>query len=304
MAKSILVVGSVALDSVKTSMGETDHALGGSAVYFSLAASEFAPVRVVGVVGDDFPASGRKLLSGKGIALDGLETVAGGKTFHWAGTYDKDFRVATTLKTELNVFQSFRPKLGEKEKNCEILFLANIDPDLQLSVLSQMRAPKLVACDTMNFWISGKKASLVRLLKHVDIFFINEEEIRQLTGEYNIIKAGRKTMKMGPQALVVKKGDCGAMLFFKDSIVPVPACAVEDVKDPTGAGDSFGGGFMGSLAAARRWDTLPELTKAMFYGTVIASFNVESFSVKRLGSLSRAELHSRFRKFTGLLKVS
>lgn len=304
MAKSILVVGSVALDSVKTSEGETRRALGGSAVYFSLAASEFAPVRVVGVVGDDFPEYGRALLAKKGIALDGLETVPGGKTFHWAGSYDKDFSVATTLKTELNVFQSFRPKLGEKERACDILFLANIDPELQLSVLSQMSRPKLVACDTMNFWISGKKPSLLKLLKHVDIFFINEEEIRQLTGEYNIIKAGRKALKLGPSTLVVKKGDSGAMLFFKNDIVPVPACAVEDVKDPTGAGDSFGGGFMGYLAASHRWDTLAELTKAMFYGTVIASFNVESFSVERLSRLSDSELRNRFKKFTGLLKVS
>ncbi|HOW88876.1 MAG TPA: PfkB family carbohydrate kinase, partial [Elusimicrobiales bacterium] len=246
MKNTILVVGSVALDSVRTIHGSTTRALGGSAVHFSLSASQFTPVRVVGVVGEDFPPKCRRLLERRNICLEGLQVMPG-KTFHWKGRYDRDFKNALTIATHLNVFQHFKPRLNRAHKECGVLFLANIDPDLQRDVLDQMAKPRLVACDTMNYWISLKKKSLVRLLSRVNLLFVNEEEARQLTREYNLIKAARILAAMGPRAIVVKRGDSGAMLFYDGKVLSIPARPVEKVVDPTGAGDTFAGGFMGYL---------------------------------------------------------
>jgi len=302
MKNTILVVGSVALDSVDTIHGSTKRALGGSAVHFSLSASQFTPVKMVGVVGQDFPEKYRGYLKRRNISLEGMEVLPG-KTFHWVGRYDRDYKNAETIATELNVFEQFKPKLNEDHKRCGVLFLANIDPDLQRSVLDQMGEPRLVACDTMNYWISLKKPSLLKLLKKVDMLFVNEEEARQLTGEYNLIKAARLIMKMGPRGIVVKRGDAGAMLFFKDNVLSVPAHPIEKVVDPTGAGDTFAGGFMGYLAAAPDWKNFDVIRRAMSYGTVMSSFAVEDFSTKRVGTVSKPQICSRFNKYVDNLHI-
>jgi sugar/nucleoside kinase (ribokinase family) len=302
MDKTILVVGSVALDSVKTIHGDTKRALGGSAVHFSLSASQFSPVKMLGVVGEDFPPQFRKFLKRRNICQQGLEVMPG-KTFHWVGQYDRDYKNAETIATELNVFEQFKPKLNADHARCGVLFLANIDPDLQREVLDQMAKPRLVACDTMNYWISLKKPSLLKLLKKVDMLFVNEEEARQLTGEYNLIKAARRIMKMGPRGIVVKRGDAGAMLFFKDNVLSVPAHPIEKVVDPTGAGDTFAGGFMGYLAAAPDWKNFDVIRRAMACGTVMSSFSVEDFSVKRVGGITKKEIDSRYGKYVGALHI-
>jgi sugar/nucleoside kinase (ribokinase family) len=302
MKNTILVVGSVALDSVSTIHGSTKRALGGSAVHFSLSASQFSPVKMVGVVGEDFPKKYRGYLTRRNISLEGMEVLPG-KTFHWVGRYDRDYKNAETIATHLNVFEQFKPKLNAEHKRCGVLFLANIDPDLQRSVLDQMGRPRLVAADTMNYWISLKKPSLLKLLKKVDMLFVNEEESRQLTGEYNLIKAARLIMKMGPRGIVVKRGDAGAMMFFKDNVLSVPAHPIEKVVDPTGAGDTFAGGFMGYLAAAPDWKNFDVIRRAMSYGTVMSSFSVEDFSTKRVGTISKPQICSRFDKYVDNLHV-
>ncbi len=302
MKNTILVVGSVALDSVKTMHGDTARALGGSAVHFSLSASKFSPVKMVGVVGEDFPQRFRKFLNRRNICLAGMEVMPG-KTFHWVGQYDQDYKNAETIATELNVFEQFKPKLNADHARCGVLFLANIDPDLQREVLDQMGKPRLVACDTMNYWISLKKPSLLKLLKKVDMLFVNEEEARQLTGEYNLIKAARLIMKMGPRGIVVKRGDAGAMLFFKDNVLSVPAHPIEKVVDPTGAGDTFAGGFMGYLAAAPDWKNFNVIRRAMSYGTVMSSFSVEDFSVNRVGGITKKEICARYGKYVDALHI-
>jgi sugar/nucleoside kinase (ribokinase family) len=302
MKNTILVVGSVALDSVETIHGKTTRALGGSAVHFSLAASQFSPVQLVGVVGEDFPAEFRRFMKRRNICLKGMEVMPG-KTFHWVGRYDRDYKNAETIATELNVFQYFQPKLSAEHRKCGVLFLANIDPDLQRQVLDQMEKPRLVAADTMNYWISLKKPSLLKLLKKVDMLFVNEEECRQLTGEYNLIKAARLIMKMGPRGIVVKRGDAGAMMFFKDNILSIPAHPIEKVVDPTGAGDTFAGGFMGYLAAAPNWKDFDVIRRAMACGTVMSSFSVEDFSVKRVSGLSKREIDARYGKYVDSLHV-
>ena len=302
MKNTILVVGSVALDSVRTIHGSTSRDLGGSAVHFSISASQFTPVRIVGVVGQDFPVRFRRLLKRRNICLEGLQVMSG-KTFHWKGKYDRDFKNAITIATHLNVFQHFKPRLNRAHTECGVLFLANIDPDLQWDVLSQMEKPRLVACDTMNFWITLKKKSLVRLLSKVDLLFVNEEEARQLTKEYNLIKAARLLTAMGPRAIVIKRGDSGAMLFYEDQMLSIPARPVEKVVDPTGAGDTFAGGFMGYLAASSDWRNFNVLRRAMTYGTVMSSFNVEDFSVKRVGGLSGRDIRKRYNKYVSRLAI-
>jgi sugar/nucleoside kinase (ribokinase family) len=219
------------------------------------------------------------------------------------GRYDRDYKNAETIATELNVFQHFQPKLSAEHRKCGVLFLANIDPDLQRQVLDQMEKPRLVAADTMNYWISLKKPSLLKLLKKVDMLFVNEEECRQLTGEYNLIKAARLIMKMGPRGIVVKRGDAGAMMFFKDNILSIPAHPIEKVVDPTGAGDTFAGGFMGYLAAAPNWKDFDVIRRAMACGTVMSSFSVEDFSVKRVSGLSKREIDARYGKYVDSLHV-
>jgi sugar/nucleoside kinase (ribokinase family) len=297
---SILVVGSVALDSIKTPFGEAQEALGGSATYFSYAASFFSPVQLVAVVGSDFPKQHIELLTKKGISVDGLETSAG-KTFRWSGLYENDMNAAHTLNTELNVFQSFKPKIPAHYASTPHVFLANIDPDLQLDVLEQIPAPKLVGCDTMNLWIGIKSDSLNRLLKKVHVLLLNDGEARQLTGITNLIKAGADLLKRGPKIVVIKKGEHGAILFTRDFSFIAPAYPVEDVFDPTGAGDCFAGGFFASLVTSGQYWDETALRRSVIYGTVMASFNVESFSLNRLTTLSQQDILDRydnFKKFT------
>lgn len=293
---SILVVGSVALDSIKTPFGEVEETLGGSATYFSYASSFFAPVQLVAVVGADFPEKALKLLSDRGVSLDGLE-VQPGKTFRWKGHYENDMNAAHTLSTELNVFQSFDPKVPPHYASTPHVFLANIDPDLQLRVLDQVKRPELVGCDTMNLWIKTKPDSLNRLLKKVHLLLLNDGEARQLTGITNLIKAGYDLLKRGPRVVVIKKGEHGAILVTKDFFFVAPAYPVEDVFDPTGAGDCFAGGFFASLATNGQYMDETALRRSVIFGTVIASFNVESFSLDRLTSVTQKDIINRFEQF-------
>lgn len=294
----LLVVGSVAFDSVKTPFGEAENVLGGSATYFSVAASFFTQVALVAVVGQDFPEEHVKFLKSRKIDTAGLER-ASGKTFRWKGEYSFQLNEAHTLDTQLNVLQNFWPKLPESYKNHEIVFLANIDPDLQREVLLQVNKPKLVACDTMNFWISGKKDALLKTLKLVDIFIINDGEARALSGETNLVKAAKVIRAMGPKILIIKRGEYGALLFYKNSIFNAPAYPLENVFDPTGAGDSFAGGFIGYLSKAKKFDE-KTIRRAIIFGSVVASFNVEDFSLNRFKKLKYPEIEKRFRAFKAL----
>lgn len=289
---SVLVVGSVALDTIQTPFGNTQDALGGSAVYFSYTASFFSPVRLVAVVGSDFPRSAIKLLRERDISIDGLET-AQGKTFRWTGSYENDMNSAITHETALNVFQTFNPKIPADYLTTPHVFLANIHPDLQIQVLSQMKAPDLVGCDTMNLWISTEAASLNRLLQKVHIFFLNEGEARQLTGITNLIKAGRDLLARGPKTVVIKKGEHGSLLMTRDFTFISPAYPAENVMDPTGAGDCFAGGFFGYLSSLPKKPTEANLKTAVAVGTVMASFNIESFSLDRLRGLKTKEILER-----------
>ncbi|MBI1746222.1 MAG: sugar kinase [Acidobacteria bacterium] len=294
----ILVVGSVAFDSVKTPFGEAPEILGGSATYFSMAASFFTEVSLVGVVGDDFGNEHVRLLSTKGIDLRGLERVPG-KTFRWAGEYSYDLNNRTTLDTQLNVFADFKPRIIPEYQTLEYVFLGNIDPTLQRDVLRQIRKPVLVGCDTMNFWIERQYDSLIETLKFVDILVINDGETRELARESNLIKAARKIQALGPRTVVIKRGEYGVLMFNDGLWFSAPAFPLEDVFDPTGAGDSFAGGFMGYLAAARGLDAA-YLKKAIIFGSVMASFNVEEFGVNRLTRLTYPEVIERYRQFKAL----
>lgn len=294
----IAVVGSLALDTVKTPLGAVEEVLGGSASYFALAARLFAPVAVVAVVGQDFPRVHLELLERAGIDLGSLE-VAAGRSFRWGGEYGADPNQRTTLFTELNVFQDFRPRLGEKLRGARHLFLANIDPDLQQEVLDQVRAPELVVCDTMNFWINGKRDALVRTLAKVHICILNDGEARDLAGESNLWRAARAILAMGPEVVVIKKGEHGAILVTRADRFAAPSYPVEMVYDPTGAGDTFAGGFVGYLAAHGARDARA-LRRAVVYGTVAASFSVERFSVDGLAGLTRADLDRRYREMAAI----
>ncbi len=291
---SILVVGSVAFDSITTPFGEVDDALGGSACYFSTSASFFTEVKLVAVVGEDFPQQHLDFLSSKNIDLTGLQT-SKGKTFRWKGRYEYDLNEAHTLETHLNVFESFQPKLPDSYRDAEYVFLANIDPELQLEVLQQVKNPKLVACDTMNFWISGKRDELIKTLAKVDILVINEAEVRQLADEPNLMKAAQIVRSYGPKTLVVKRGEYGVLMFGEGSVFSAPAYPLEEVFDPTGAGDTFAGGFIGYLAATRNLDEA-NLRKATVFGTVMASFTVEKFSLDRLKEIDHQEISDRYRR--------
>jgi len=289
----LVVVGSVALDSVETPFGRTEEALGGSAVYFAVAASVLCPVQVVGVVGRDYPMGELQRLGRRGIDLRGV-TVVDGESFRWAGKYGFDLSTRETLDTRLGVFANFRPVIPEPFRDAGYVFLGNIDPELQLDVLQQVRTPKLVACDTMNFWIQGKRTALLRLLKHVDVLLVNDSEVRELSGDWHIHRAARWVLKHGPKLVVVKKGENGAVLVEEGRIFYVPAFPLEDVFDPTGAGDSFAGGFMAHLA--RTDDLSPaNLRRAMVYGTAMGSFAVERFSVARFEEISLADVQARVR---------
>jgi sugar/nucleoside kinase (ribokinase family) len=296
---SLLVVGSVAFDGIETPHGRVDRTLGGAASYFALAASHFAPVRMVAVVGDDFTDKDGAVFKGRNIDLAGLDRVAG-KSFYWAGRYSQNMNERTTLTTELNVFAAFNPQLPKSYLDSRYIFLGNIDPTLQRSVLKQVRGkPKLVGLDTMNYWISGTNAELRETLKHVDILTINDDETRQLTSEHNLLRAAKHIFKMGPSTLIIKRGEHGAIMVHKKFLFAVPAYPLEEVIDPTGAGDTFAGGFMGYLAGKGRVNE-QTLRSAMVYGSVLASFTVERFGVERLARLTRKEITARARLFSRL----
>lgn len=297
---SILVVGSVALDSVKTPFGEVNEALGGSAVYFSLGAGYFTKVHLVAVVGKDFPVEYIDLLKSKGIDTKGLQIKAG-STFRWKGEYGYDLNNRTTHFTHLNVFENFKPQLPSEYKKCKFVFLGNIDPVLQERVLSQMEKPVLTACDSMDFWIKNKKKSLLKVLKKVDVFIINDSESRLLTEESNLVKAARKIHSLGPKIVVIKRGEHGALMYFKQSFFWAPAYLLDAVYDPTGSGDTFAGGFLGYLASCKKLDE-NSFKKAVIYASVMASFNVEDFSVNALKNLSLEKIRMRYKEFIILTK--
>ena len=293
---SILAVGSVAYDSVKTPSGSKDDTLGGTVTYFSVAASYFAPVGMVAVVGDDFRPEDRAMLEAHHIDTAGLVT-ARGDTFRWVAEYGEDLNEAHTLDTRLNVFDGFMPKLTEKDMRHPFLFLANIDPDLQHHILQQMeKRPALVAGDTMNLWINTKAASLERMIGSVDLLMINETEARLLTGEVSLVKASRNLLARGPHTVVVKRGEYGALCFTADATFAAPAYPLETAVDPTGAGDSFAGGFLGYLAATGEL-SIEGYRRAMIVGSVMASFTVESFGLDRLSALTHADIRERYREF-------
>ena len=299
---SLLVVGSVALDSVETRAGKRVDVLGGAATFVSAAASFLTPtpVRLVGVVGDDFDDAHTQYLKSRGVDLAGLERVKGGRTFRWSGVYAPDFSTRTTLDTQLNVFQDFNPKLPAGWAESDYVFLANIDPVLQLGVLEQAKKPKFVACDTMNLWIDIKRAELLKLLERVDMLLLNDEEARQLSGQANLPAAARAIRAMGPASVVIKRGDAGALLFHEGGVFAAPAFPIEDVVDPTGAGDSFAGGFMGWLA--REDNTSPTTIRtSMIMGSVLASFSVEDFSLDRFRRLDLSQVRERFAAFADLV---
>jgi sugar/nucleoside kinase (ribokinase family) len=295
---SLLVVGSVALDSVETPFGLKEDVLGGSATYFSTSASFFTPAKVVAVVGEDFPEAHLAFLRARGVDLEGV-TREKGRTFRWKGRYGWQLNEAETLDTQLNVFQSFSPKLPESYRDSQFVFLGNIHPELQSQVLDQVKGPKLVAADTMNFWINGSRPALLKTLKRVDLLFVNDAEARQLSGEHNIVRAARGVLAMGPKRVVIKRGEYGALLFDQEHIFACPALPLADVFDPTGAGDTFAGGFMGTLATAGKVDA-SVLRRAMVMGSVMASFTVEKFSLERLREVSRHDIHARFAEFKRL----
>jgi sugar/nucleoside kinase (ribokinase family) len=288
---SVLVVGSVALDSVETPFGKADDVLGGSANFFSASASHLTKVSVVGVIGSDYPIEKLEPLKKRGVDYSGLER-AEGSSFRWRGRYRHDLNSAETLETHLGVFSHFSPKIPEKLRSCPYVFLANIDPRLQLDVLEQVKKPKLVACDTMNFWIQSRRPDLLTLMDKVDLVTLNDAEARQLSEKANLVQAAQWIMARGPRHVIIKKGEHGAFMFTKNSIFFAPAFPLENVFDPTGAGDSFAGGFIGYLAAT---DDLSEanMRRAMIYGSVMGSFAVEKFSIERLMTVTRSEIDQR-----------
>lgn len=300
---SILVVGSVAFDDLETPVGKRLRTLGGSAVHFSMSASFFTDIKLVGVVGSDFDGEHVDFLKSRPICLEGLEIIQDGKTFCWSGKYSHDLNSAESLRTDLNVFATFNPKMPEHYKEVPHVFLANIDPVLQQRVLDQVHDSRWVACDTMNYWINTKPEALKATLRRVTIFLLNEAEARLLTGEYNIVKAARLIQEMGPRIVVIKRGEYGALLFNGEAIFMAPALPMEHVADPTGAGDSFAGGFLGCLV--KEGDiTDNALKKAMICGSVMASFQVEDFSLDRLRRLTYVEIRERFDHFEQLSRFS
>ncbi|MEW5807773.1 MAG: PfkB family carbohydrate kinase [Acidobacteriota bacterium] len=291
----ILVVGSIAYDTVRTPSGFRSKILGGSATYFSVSASFFSSVGIVAVVGSDFNMSNLRLLKERGVDCSGIGK-AGGKTFHWEGEYGADLNVAVTKRTELNVFKKFDPVLPERFMKSPVVFLANIDPDLQWKVLQQTKSPRLVVCDTMNFWIENKLSSLRKVIGKVDILLLNEGEAKQLTGQAHLVKAIRKISTMGPHTVVVKRGEYGAMMIHKGKLFVVPAFLVERVIDPTGAGDSFAGGFVGYLSTKRNITELT-LRQAIIHGSIMASFDVQNFSLDSFRNLAFRDIKERYRQF-------
>lgn len=295
---SIVVVGSMAFDDVETPYGKVTNVIGGAATYFGVAASFFCPVKAVAVVGRDFPKAELDFLAARGIDLSGV-TIADGPTFRWSGRYHEDMNQRDTLDLQLNVFADFRPVLPESYRDAETCFLANIHPSLQSSVLDQLRAPKTVGADTMNFWIETTRPELEALVRRIEILTLNDEEAKLLAGEKNVVRAARKILGMGPKSLLVKRGEYGVLHFSGDSVFAVPAYPLEQVFDPTGAGDTFAGGFVGSLVRAGDRSE-KSVRRAIVYGSVLASFVVEDFSLDRLRRLTMDEIEQRYRQFVAL----
>lgn len=293
---SILVLGTVALDNVKTPYGARKKMLGGSAAHFSMAARLFSRVDLVAIVGKDFPQKNIDFLEAKGINLEALIRESAGKTFEWTGEYKGDLNTAVTLNTELGVLTSFRPKISEEQKKKEYVFLANVDPDIQRHLLSHLRSPKLVALDSMNYWINNKRGSLLRLLKQVHIYVANDQEARALSGEHNLIQAARRLRSFGPKMVLIKKGEHGVLFYSDKFIFSLPAYPADKVIDPTGAGDTFAGGFMGYLAKAKIIN-MQNIRKALVFGTIAASFNIEGFGLERTAKLTLQDLRKRLAEF-------
>ncbi len=293
---SILVVGSVGYDTITTPKGQKKGILGGSANYFSFAAANFAKIRVVGVVGEDYKSEHRGWLEERGVDLKGLQQVPG-KTFSWEGKYENDMNEAITLATHLNVFENFHPIIPKEYQTSEVVFLANIDPVLQLQVLEQVKGPRLVAADTMNFWIHSKRKDLLKVLERIDVLLINEGELRMLTGTWNTIKAAREVVGFGPKAVVIKRGEYGFVLYHQEKFFILPAFPVEEVIDPTGAGDTFAGGFLGHLAKLNEKWTRPDLQQACVHGCLLASFTVQDFGVDGIRKVQMSDLDRRMQAF-------
>jgi len=299
----LLIIGSIGFDNIKTPFGKVNKILGGSAVYASVAASNFVSPTIIGVVGEDFENKYFELLKKHNIDVSQIK-VEPGKTFHWEGFYDYDLNTAHTINTQLNVFSKFNPKLSYETKNTKFVFLGNIDPDLQLKIYSQIENPRLIACDTMNYWIEKKLVKLKKLLKKVDVLFINEAEIRQLTKEYNIIKSAKKVLSWGTKIVIVKRGEYGVMCFYKNKIFVLPAYPLEKVFDPTGAGDSFAGGVMGFLAYKLKNNkmlTEQVLRQSIVFGTVTASFCVEDFGINKLYNVTYRDILQRYKEIKHLI---
>jgi sugar/nucleoside kinase (ribokinase family) len=303
---SLVVVGSIAFDSVKTPFGERERMLGGSAVHFALAASFFTEVRVVGPVGDDFGDEEYDVLRKRGVNTDEIEHVEGGETFFWSGAYEYDLNTAHTKETELGVFGDFKPKISDESKESDVLFLANIHPDLQLEVRKACQAAKFTGLDSMNLWIDTAHDALEEVIGKVDLVFLNDAEIRMFAGEPNLVKAARAVMKMGPGVVVAKQGEYGASLFVGDRFFALPAFPLETVQDPTGAGDSFAGGFLGYMASRgpEALSDQAQLRRAMTYGSVLASFNVEEFGTERVARLTREEIDGRYSELRRMTALS
>lgn len=298
---SILLVGSLGLDTLETPFGRAEDVLGGSSSYFSLAASLYAPVRLVAVVGDDFPPAHVGLLEGHGVDLTGLQRLPG-KTFRWSGRYRYDMNTRDTLDTQLNVFADFHPEIPESHRTSEIVFLANIHPQLQLQVLEQVQSPRLVALDSMNLWIETAREALDEVIKRVDMVTMNDEEARQYADTHNLVVAAQAIRALGPKTVIIKKGEHGCLVAGQSGVFAVPGYPLEDVEDPTGAGDAFAGGVIGYLAQAGdlSWRTLK---RALVHGSVVGSFTVQSFGVDRLASLTRGEIEERYKLFRELTMI-
>ena len=296
---SLVIVGSLAFDTIETPIERRERIVGGSGTYASLAASFFTEPKVISVVGKDFPFEVIEFMKGRGVDMQGLE-IREGKTFFWEGRYGADPNQRTTLRTDVNVFEDFKPKLNDAYRKADIFFLGNIDPDMQEDILAQVENPKMVAMDTIALWIETKGDTLLKTLEKVDVFFANDEEVKMLTGEKNLIKAGKKLLRFGPNLVVAKKGEHGALIIGQDMIFSVPAFPCEDVVDPTGAGDSFAGGFLGYLDRKGSMKN-DDFRRAAVFGSVIASFVIEDFGIERLKTLSYKDIENRYNAFRNLV---